>query len=90
LLKQPDDDGPGQEGKSRFVYFVNTHLHSLMNDDYLRMTQVEMMLFWIDQMADFSKDLVIIVGDFNAKPDSETYRFMVKAGYTSSHFHVHG
>jgi endonuclease/exonuclease/phosphatase family metal-dependent hydrolase len=69
---------------------VNTHLHSLIDDDYLRLTQVEMMLFWINQRVDFSKDVVAIVGDFNAKPNSETYLLMLKEGYTSSYQHVHG
>lgn len=33
---------------------------------------------------------MVIVGDFNAKPDSETYKFMLRKGYTSSHQQIHG
>lgn len=85
------EDGIEQsEGKSRFIYFVNTHLHDLMEDDYVRKLQAEQMLFWVDQFADFTKDLVVIVGDFNAKPDSKTYRHFVDRGYVSAHAHANG
>jgi endonuclease/exonuclease/phosphatase family metal-dependent hydrolase len=43
------------------------------------------MIFWIEQIADFSNDIVVIVGDFNAKPDSRTYRYFTERGYVSAH-----
>jgi endonuclease/exonuclease/phosphatase family metal-dependent hydrolase len=61
-----------------------------MHDDYVRTLQAEQMLFWVDQIADFSKDLVFIVGDFNAKPDSKTYRYFIDRGYVSAHAHANG
>lgn len=85
------EDGPsGDQENVRYLYFVNCHLHSLLEDDYLRKTQAEMMLFWLDQVVNFERDLVIIVGDFNAKPDSTTYKAFLDAGYTSSYAHIHG
>ena len=32
----------------RFIYFVNTHLHHPINDDYVRYLQTEQILFWLD------------------------------------------
>jgi hypothetical protein len=31
-------DDVSAQGSHRFLYFVNTHLHSLMEDDYVRLT----------------------------------------------------
>lgn len=68
---------PSKQQK-RHLFFVNAHLHSLIEDDYVRLTQAEMTAFWLDQLVDYSNDLVIWVGDFNAKPDSETYKFILR------------
>ena len=32
----------------RFIYFVNTHLHHPIDDDYVRYLQTEQILFWLD------------------------------------------
>ena len=90
LSKQEDGPTENNANCARYLYFVNCHLHSLLEDDYLRKTQAEMMVFWLDQFVNFEKDLAVIVGDFNAKPDSMTYKCFVDAGYTSSYVQVHG
>ncbi len=50
------------------------------------------MLIWIENQPDYdaSHTLVIIMGDFNAKPDSKTYQLFLDSGYTSCHKHVAG
>jgi hypothetical protein len=34
--------------------------------------------------------MAIIVGDFNAQPNSETYKMIINSGYISCHLHKHG
>jgi hypothetical protein len=41
-------------------------------------------------MATEANAIIMIVGDFNAVPESLTYNHLVKAGYTSTYKAVHG
>ena len=36
------------------------------------------------------EDLIIIAGDFNALPNSDTYNLMINSGYVSSHYNKYG
>ncbi len=74
-----------QEDPKRTIFLVNTHLHHEMNDDLIRKHQAESIILWIERQPDFipSETLVIIIGDFNAKPDSNTYKLFIDRGYTS-------
>ena len=47
-----------------------------MDEDLIRKHQAQSMLIWIEKQPDYEpeKTLVIITGDFNAKPDSNTYK----------------
>lgn len=80
--------GPGEE--PRYIYFVNTHLHSIITDDFVRLQQAQHLVYWVEKKADLSKDLIIAVGDFNAKPDSKTYAYFKEAGYVSASEEANG
>ena len=68
---------------------ANTHLHSLIEDDYVRRTQAEMILFWLGRKAT-AKDAIFVMGDFNANPDSSTYAAFKEAGFLSAFEQVNG
>ena len=42
------------------------------------------------QDIDLFKDLLVITGDFNAEPDSQTYALLRERGFTSCHMHCNG
>ena len=50
------------------------------------------MLVWIENQPDYNRetDLIVIAGDFNATPESQTYAIFAQFGYTSCHKHIHG
>lgn len=49
------------------------------------------MIAWVERQHDLtSNDLIVIAGDFNANPDSGTYKLFESNGYKSVHKVVHG
>lgn len=70
------------------VNFINTHLHHLQEDENIRVHMMKILLKWVD-INTSEEDLTIIVGDFNALPESETYKFVLKSNYISLHRELH-
>ena len=71
---------------------MNTHLnHKLApEDDYVRLLQTEQILFWVKANSD-ANDNIFMMGDFNAEPNSPTYRLITEeSGFKSAHKVVHG
>eukprot|EP01017_Pseudomicrothorax_dubius_P008738 TRINITY_DN1288_c0_g1_i1.p1 TRINITY_DN1288_c0_g1~~TRINITY_DN1288_c0_g1_i1.p1 ORF type:complete len:270 (-),score=43.27 TRINITY_DN1288_c0_g1_i1:114-923(-) len=66
------------------VWFVNVHLHHVIEDEWVRVHQVEGLLLWL-KGAVKEGDSVIIGGDFNATPDSATYKLLKKYGFQSAY-----
>ena len=62
---------------------VNTHLHHYIDEEIIRLYQIESILKWIEFNSD-NIDLIILNGDFNCLPDSLTYKLIVNSGFTSS------
>ena len=81
-----------KQDPKRTIFLVNTHLHHEMDDDLIRKHQAQHILIWIENQPDYdsSNTLVIILGDFNAKPDSKTYQLFLSSGYTSCHLSANG
>ena len=76
---------------SRLLYFVNTHLHHPLEEDHIRVHQVEQLTYWLDQQAKDDPDSIrVVVGDFNANPYTDTYKHFEAQGYTSAYKKVHG
>ena len=70
------------------AWIVNTHLTAAAEARYdverQRMEQIEEILEWMKAAAsDHPADALVICGDFNAIPDSKTYRFMKSNGFKS-------
>ncbi len=74
-------------GGSR-VLVVATHLHHLIPDDAIRIEQTTRLLAWTDDHPD--ADAEIVMGDFNARPESEPWQRMRAAGFRSAYASVHG
>lgn len=66
--------------------FVVTHLHHLVPDEQMRAQQTAKLTSWLE---DITWPLVV-VGDFNAEPEEETYRRMVDAGFRSAFAEANG
>lgn len=67
---------------------INLHLHHPEDDEGVRIHQMWSILKWIEFNIK-EDDLTIIIGDYNAEPNSKTYDMIVKRGYVSSHLKVH-
>jgi endonuclease/exonuclease/phosphatase family metal-dependent hydrolase len=65
-----------------------THLHHVPADAPVRLGQVERLLPWLETTPEH--DALIVVGDFNARPDEPAYARMRAAGFRSAHAEVHG
>ena len=63
---------------------LNMHLHDLMHEGNIRLHQMEAVCYWITAYAK-PEDVIVMVGDFNAEPDSETYRFIEDQGFVSTY-----
>lgn len=74
-------------GGARLVCAV-THLHHVPAEATVRLVQVETLLRWLD--ASPAHDALIVVGDFNARPDEPAYARMRAAGFRSAHAEAHG
>jgi endonuclease/exonuclease/phosphatase family metal-dependent hydrolase len=46
-------------------------------------------LYWASQEVG-PNDIVMICGDFNTRPETKTYKLMIKQGYTSSYREANG
>lgn len=60
--------------------FVVTHLHHEVPDEAMRAEQAGKLTAWLEDIT----WPVVVVGDFNAEPEEETYRRMLDAGFTSA------
>jgi endonuclease/exonuclease/phosphatase family metal-dependent hydrolase len=63
---------------------TNLHLHHLEEEENIRTYQMKSILKWIE-FNNEGVDVSIIVGDYNAVPESDTYKMIVKNGYVSSY-----
>ncbi len=63
--------------------FVVTHLHHVPGDDRTRDEQVARLLSWLEETPEH--DALVLVGDFNATPDSEAIRAICDAGLGSAY-----
>ena len=77
-----------EENKSLKVNFVNTHLHSTINEELIRTHEMRNIIFWIENNTT-ENDLTIIVGDFNTLPDTATYKRVIESGFVSLHKEHH-
>ncbi len=68
--------------------FVVTHLHHLPQDRDRRLAQVETLLPWLDRSPPV--DAMIMVGDFNARPDEPAHARMRAAGFRSAFAEANG
>ncbi len=74
----------------RRLHIFNTHLHHPIPDDLIRAHQIEGGITWIDRKVKSADDILILMGDFNAEPDSKTYEEIIKSGFKSSYYVVNG
>jgi endonuclease/exonuclease/phosphatase family metal-dependent hydrolase len=74
----------------RPIRIVNTHLHHMpFNDESIRLEQVRYLLSWMFQ-EQYQGDPWILLGDFNAVPESETIvevRKHLASAYRKAHDH---
>jgi len=66
------------------INLVNVHLHHLTDEEGIRVHQMYYVLKWIQENTG-TDSLTIVVGDYNAVPNSDTYNLMTKFGYISAH-----
>ena len=71
------------------VNIVNLHLHHVEEEEIIRVYQMKSLLKWIEFKSS-QDDLILIVGDFNTLPDSETYKLIIREGFVSSYFNLYG
>jgi endonuclease/exonuclease/phosphatase family metal-dependent hydrolase len=70
------------------VNLINLHLHHSVEDESIRVHQIWSVLKWIEYNTG-KDDLTIMLGDFNAEPETKTYQTILDKGYVSSHLRVH-
>jgi endonuclease/exonuclease/phosphatase family metal-dependent hydrolase len=68
----------GQAGAA--LHFVVTHLHHLVPDEAVREEQAIQVVEWLRP----DPGPLVVVGDFNAKPQEPAYRVMLDAGFRSA------
>ncbi len=73
--------------KGEEFLFVVTHLSWKPEDASIREQQVRELIKWID--AEGSRLPCILVGDFNATPDSEEIQLLAKAGFLDTFSSIH-
>lgn len=71
------------------ILFVNCHLHHIEEDEIIRFHQAKNIIKWIEQSSK-PKDIIFIVGDFNALPHGLTYNFFIKNNFISIYKQFHG
>eukprot|EP00301_Raphidiophrys_heterophryoidea_P019614 c4513_g1_i2.p2 GENE.c4513_g1_i2~~c4513_g1_i2.p2 ORF type:complete len:265 (-),score=64.95 c4513_g1_i2:949-1743(-) len=74
----------GQEVQS--FWFVNTHLHHIIDEEPIREEQTQQILDWLSE----SDIPIVLVGDFNAEPAKATYALIQSQGFQSAYFSVKG
>jgi endonuclease/exonuclease/phosphatase family metal-dependent hydrolase len=72
----------GLPGGTRLVFAV-THLHHVPADDRTRDEQAVRLVEWLAGAP--PHDAMVLVGDFNATPDSEAVRRLCDAGFRSAY-----
>lgn len=75
---------PGQV----MLWFANTHLHHKPAEHEVRLEQVRAIDAWMEDAPE--ADASIVVGDFNAAPDSPAYDCMRSAGWRSAFLDANG
>lgn len=66
---------------------ANTHLHHKpYNDESIRLPQMKAVVDWLNQQV---CDDIILMGDFNARPESETIDY-AKRSFQSAYMAIHG
>lgn len=71
----------------KVLNIANTHLHHKpYNDESVRLPQMKAVVDWLNQQV---CDNVILMGDFNARPDSKTIRY-ARGSFQSAYMAMHG
>lgn len=72
------------------MHIVNLHLHDLIEEEQVRVHQIQNVVYWINKRSK-PEDLVIMIGDFNALPDGDCVTWILnEGGFTSSYKEYHG
>lgn len=68
---------------------INTHLHSLVDEELVRVNQIKMIIKWLEHFSN-ERDITILLGDFNALPNSNTYKYIVEDNdFISCHNYIY-
>ena len=65
------------------------HFHHIIEDELIRVYQAQTLIKWVEINTKI-EDFTVIVGDFNATPDSITYKLFIDSGYESLHLKFYG
>lgn len=63
-------------------------LHHSVGDAAVREEQVERLATWL--LGQAARDAIVVLGDFNARPDEPAHARMAGAGFRSAHAEAHG
>lgn len=72
---------------NRDVLFVNIHLSYKKDDNKMKSQEVKELLDFVNSKK---KDIVILAGDFNSKPDNVVYKTLIENNYKSVMLEKHG
>jgi len=73
------------------VWVINLHLHHTIEEEDIRVHQMKGVFLWLKSLLDSdTASNIIIAGDFNATPDSATYKLLESKGFKSTHKIVKG
>ena len=61
------------------VHIVNLHLHDLIEEEQVRLHQVQNVVYWVTKRAK-PEDFIILLGDFNAIPEGDCVAWILGAG----------
>lgn len=71
------------------INVINIHLHHLPEENIIRNYQIKYIFNWVENHIQ-NNEIVFLIGDFNATPNSEMYKLTVEEGYSSSYYMKHG
>lgn len=72
-------------------WFVNTHIHHVIEEELIRVYEIMGVVMWMASgVYESGVQNVVLVGDFNAIPTSETAKVLASRGFKSSYKTVHG
>lgn len=68
---------------------INLHLHHPIPEDHIRLHQIQAVICWLNDKVQDESDIMVMTGDFNAEPSSETYKHIIASGFRSSYQEMH-